>query len=52
MEEYIQVKMVSTEGLVGVPETLVAPSLERIEQNHKRTWVSDTSFEAVGGLCL
>ena len=29
-----------------------APFVRFVKQPHKRTWLSDASFEAVGGLCL
>ena len=41
-----------TEGLAGRGEELAAPFFRFVKQPHKRTWFSDASFEAVGGLCL
>ena len=39
-----------TEGLDGRGEDLAVPFFRFVKQPHKRTWFSDGSFEAVGGL--
>ena len=39
------------EGMAGEGEGLAAPFFRFVKQTHKRTWFSDTSFEAVRGLC-
>ena len=38
--------------MAGEGERLAAPFFRFVKQTHKRTWFSDSSFEAVGGLCL
>ena len=40
------------EGMAGEGERLAAPFFRFVKQTHRRTWFSDASFEAVGGLCL
>ena len=40
------------EGMAGEGERLAAPFFRFVKRTHRRTWFSDASFEAVGGLCL
>ena len=40
------------EGMAGEGEKLAAAFFRFVKQTHRRTWFSDASFEAVGGLCL
>ena len=40
------------EGMAGEGERLAAPFFRFVKQTHRRTWFSDASFEALGGLCL
>ena len=39
-------------SMAGEGDRLATPFFRFVKQTHKRTWFSDASFEAVGGLCL